>query len=52
MSHRFNSSYGLNGPAPFYNNDAPESDGFLGQVRSYTSKIEDFLDNISEPIKP
>ena len=55
MSQRFNSGYGLGGPAPYgaaQNADAQQSEGALEQIRLYTSKIEDALDNLSEPVKP
>ncbi|KAF4977100.1 hypothetical protein FZEAL_6333 [Fusarium zealandicum] len=54
MSQRFNSGYGLGGPAygAAPSADPQQSEGFLDVVRSYTSKIEDQLDTISEPMKP
>lgn len=54
MSQRGPSAgYGLSGPS--YGGPAPveESSGnILDQIRPYTSKVEDMLDNLSEPIKP
>ncbi|CAG7561696.1 uncharacterized protein FIESC28_02615 [Fusarium coffeatum] len=55
MSQRFNSGYGLGGPAPYGASqaaDPQQGEGFLDQIRPYTSKIEDALDTFSEPIKP
>ncbi|KAJ4319135.1 ER-derived vesicles protein erv29 [Fusarium piperis] len=55
MSQRFNSGYGLGGPAPYgaaQSMDTQQSEGPLEQVRLYTSKIEDALDGFSEPVKP
>ncbi|KAG6008649.1 hypothetical protein E4U43_000108 [Claviceps pusilla] len=48
------SGYGLGG-APAYGgpSSAEESNGgILDQIRPYTSKVEDVLDNLSEPLKP
>ncbi|KAK2589781.1 ER-derived vesicles protein erv29 [Conoideocrella luteorostrata] len=48
------SGYGLSG-APAYGgpSNAEESSGnILDQIRPYTSKVEDALDNLSEPLKP
>lgn len=47
--------YGLGGAAPQYGVPPPsdESNGnILDQLRPYTSKVEDVLDSLSEPIKP
>lgn len=41
------------GPAPYGAAPAEESNGnILDQLRPYTSKVEDFLESASEPIKP
>lgn len=49
------SGYGLGG-APAYGgpSHADEATGgsILDQIRPYTSKVEDVLDSLSEPIKP
>ncbi|KAG5980583.1 hypothetical protein E4U55_003885 [Claviceps digitariae] len=48
------SGYGLGGP-PAYGgpSSAEESNGgILDQIRPYTSKVEDILDSLSEPIRP
>ncbi|KAK3180197.1 ER-derived vesicles protein erv29 [Lecanicillium sp. MT-2017a] len=54
MSHRGPSGYGMGGgPAPYGAAPAEESNGnILDQLRPYTSKVEDFLESASEPIKP
>lgn len=53
MSHRGPSGYGVGGPAPYGGGQAESSDGnILDQIRPYTSKVEDFMDSFSEPIKP
>lgn len=54
MSQRGPSGYGLGGPAPYgATSQAEESNGnILDQIRPYTSKVEDMLDNLSEPLKP
>lgn len=57
MSHRGGSSagYGFNsGPNPYGGASSHEEPGagILDQLRPYTSKVEDFLENASEPIKP
>ncbi|PNY27825.1 Surfeit locus protein 4-like protein [Tolypocladium capitatum] len=55
MSQRGPSGYGLGGPASSYGATSPaeESNGnILDQVRPYTSKVEDVLDSLSEPLKP
>ncbi|KAJ4271894.1 ER-derived vesicles protein erv29 [Fusarium torreyae] len=55
MSQRFNSGYGLGGPAPYGGSqsaDPQQDEGFLGLVRAQTSKLEDQLDTVCEPIKP
>lgn len=53
MSQRVTSGYGLGGPAPYGAMPSQESEAsFLDQVRVYTTKIEDMLDNLSEPVKP
>lgn len=48
------SGYGLgSGPAPYGSSQPEESSGnVLDQIRPYTSKVEDMLDSLSEPIKP
>jgi hypothetical protein len=49
------SGYGLGGGPPQYGgpSTAEESNGnILDQIRPYTSKVEDALDSLSEPIKP
>lgn len=55
MSHRGPpSGYGMGGgPTPY--GAMPSDDGnnnILDQLRPYTSKVEDFLETASEPIKP
>lgn len=53
MSHRGPSGYGVGGPAPYGATQPEASDGnILDQIRPYTSKVEDFMDSFSEPIKP
>ncbi|CAM1506904.1 Fc.00g065450.m01.CDS01 [Cosmosporella sp. VM-42] len=53
MSQRVTSGYGLGGPAPYGASSVEEPSGnILDQIRPYTSKIEDALDNLSEPVKP
>ncbi|TQV97184.1 hypothetical protein V2A60_000187 [Cordyceps javanica] len=55
MSLRGGSSagYGLNsGPNPYGSSSQQEESGILDQIRPYTSKVEDFLETASEPIKP
>lgn len=53
MSQRVSAGYGLGGPAPYGVAPAQQSNGsVLDQVRPYTSKIEDLLDTVSEPVKP
>ena len=53
MSQRIGSGYGLGGPAPYGAAPVDESNGsVLDQIRPYTSKIEDMLDTVSEPVKP
>jgi uncharacterized membrane protein YphA (DoxX/SURF4 family) len=55
MSQRGHAGYGLGGGAPSpYGGQPAEQEGgnVLDQVRTYTSKIEDMLDSVSEPIKP
>jgi uncharacterized membrane protein YphA (DoxX/SURF4 family) len=55
MSQRGHAGYGLGGAAPSPYGGQPaeqESGNVLDQVRTYTSKIEDMLDSVSEPIKP
>ncbi|KAG8421213.1 ER-derived vesicles protein erv29 [Metarhizium acridum] len=48
------SGYGLSGPPQYGGpSNAEESNGnILDQIRPYTSKVEDMLDTLSEPIKP
>lgn len=46
--------YGFGGPAA-YGGPGPveeQNGGFLEQLRPYTTKIEDLLDTVSEPVKP
>jgi ER-derived vesicles protein len=54
MSQRGHAGYGLGGaPQPYGAQSTEQSSGsVLDQIRPYTSKIEDVLDSISEPIKP
>lgn len=58
MSHRGPSGYGIGGPGPYAGGGgvgvSEESNGgsVLDQLRPYTSKVEDLLDSVSEPIKP
>ncbi|KJZ78321.1 Surfeit locus protein 4-like protein [Hirsutella minnesotensis 3608] len=53
MSHRGPSGYGVSGPAPYGGSSSESSEGnLLDQIRPYTSKVEDVMDNLSEPIKP
>jgi hypothetical protein len=54
MSQRGHASYGLSGgPQPYGAQSTEQSSGnVLDQIRPYTSKIEDLLDSVSEPIKP
>ncbi|ATY58863.1 COPII-coated vesicle 4 Erv29 [Cordyceps militaris] len=56
MSLRGGSSagYGLNsGPNPYgSSSQQQEEQGILDQIRPYTSKVEDFLETVSEPVKP
>ncbi|KAH8675469.1 SURF4 family-domain-containing protein [Xylariales sp. PMI_506] len=51
---RGTASYNLGGPTPFGgpSRDAPSEASALDSIREHTAKIEDFLDNYSEPIKP
>jgi uncharacterized membrane protein YphA (DoxX/SURF4 family) len=53
MSQR-HASYGLGGaPQPYGGQASEKAEGsFIDQVRTYTSKVEDVLDSVSEPIKP
>lgn len=55
MSHRgpvSSGGYGIS-PNPYGSGQTEEaSGGFLDQIRPYTSKVEDLLDSVSEPIKP
>ena len=46
-------TYGMAAPNPFggASDDKPESSP-LDAIREQTSKIEDLLDNLSEPVKP
>ncbi|KAG6065519.1 hypothetical protein E4U32_007277 [Claviceps aff. humidiphila group G2b] len=50
------SGYGLGGGAPAYGGpssvDESQNGGILDQIRPYTSKVEDVLDSLSEPLKP
>ncbi|KAI9904815.1 hypothetical protein N3K66_001344 [Trichothecium roseum] len=51
--HRGPSGYGLGGAQPYGTGPSEEpSGGALDQVRVYTSKVEDMLDTLSEPVKP
>lgn len=52
MSQR--GGYGFGGPAPYGGGGSEEkqSGNVLDQIRPYTSKVEDFLDSVSEPVKP
>jgi hypothetical protein len=59
MSHRGPSGYGIGGPSAYNGGGgsvggSDESNGgsILDQIRPYTSKVEDFLDTVSEPVKP
>ncbi|KAL6902609.1 SURF4 family domain-containing protein [Trichoderma evansii] len=60
MSHRGPSGYGIGGSNAYPGGGgsvggvSDESNGgsILDQLRPYTSKVEDFLDTASEPIKP
>lgn len=55
MSQRGPSGYGMGAPNPYAGgpSTAEESSGnILDQVRPYTDKVEDFLDSVSDPIKP
>ncbi|KAF7553285.1 hypothetical protein G7046_g7140 [Stylonectria norvegica] len=55
MSQRLPSGYGLSGPAPYGVQQPSEQQSggnILDQIRPYTSKIEDWLDSISEPLRP
>lgn len=54
MSQRHGSGYGLHGgPAPYGGGPSEGQNGnVLDQIRPYTSKVEDLLDTLSEPIKP
>jgi len=47
-------SYGIGTQIPFggSSEDKPESSSPLDTIRQHTSKIEDMLDTLSEPIKP
>jgi ER-derived vesicles protein len=47
-------SYGIGAQNPFGgpSDDKPEGSSPLDAIREQTSKIEDLLDNLSEPIKP
>lgn len=56
MSQRAGPGYGIGGPANPYagggvSNENPDG-GVIEQIRPYTDKVEDMLDNLSEPIKP
>lgn len=54
MSQRGPASYGFQSGPPSYG-AAPSQEpagSFLDQLRPYTSKVEDFLDTVSEPVKP
>ena len=46
--------YGFGGPNPYGGgaSSEPESSSIVDQVRVYTSKVEDFLDTASGPVKP
>jgi len=46
-------SYGIGAPNPFGGASEDKSESSpLDAIREQTSKIEDLLDNLSEPIKP
>lgn len=51
---RGSAGYGIGQPTPFggSSSETPESSNALDAIREQTSKIEDFLDTYSEPIKP
>lgn len=57
MSQRGPSGYGV-GPPPSYGGgmsaagQQSNDSGFVEQLRPYTTKVEDFLESISDPIKP
>jgi hypothetical protein len=52
MTARGPGSYGL-GAGPQFGSPTPAEDASaLDSIRKQTSKIEDFLDSVSEPIKP
>ena len=53
MAQMRSGGYGLGTAPPF--GSAPEANGDpspLDAIREQTSKIEDFLDTLSEPVKP
>ena len=51
--HRGPSGYGLGGAQPYGTGPSEEPNGgALDQVRVYTSKVEDMLDTVAEPVKP
>lgn len=54
MSHRGPAGYGIPSSAnPYGPGPAEEESGnLLDKLRPYTDKVEDVLDNVSEPIKP
>jgi len=58
MSIRGNAGYGLGGQNSFGGGssmggmDKQSESGTLDAIREQTSKIEDFLDTLSDPVKP
>lgn len=54
MAARGPAGYGLGGPAQFGGGETQQNGDAnpLEMIRKYTSRIEDVLDSLSEPIKP
>lgn len=54
MSLRGTAGYNLGNQSPFggQRNDFVNDPSPLDSIREQTSKIEDFLDTLSEPVKP
>lgn len=55
MAQQRGPSYGMGvGPTPAFGGSSQDSSeqSPLDTVRQYTSKIEDMLDTVSEPVKP
>lgn len=53
MSQRGPSGYGVGGPSYGAAPSSDDSSGnFLDQLRPYTTKVEDVLESVSEPVKP